>query len=517
MNELQKCLESFLTFLNWDKEKFNENETYFSFMKKCKNEDEIKKMLNYDYRHIFKIFDDTFEIIFRNTESLLTSKCIKKDFKKEYLVEYMEDTFEPYGYVDIELKIDKKKYYLKQEEFKNIKNKFTIIPFFYSKNFVNWIEQFNFKELEEKVFSIDKQIIFLINDCNYTLYNDNVLITNKNISNDIIQKFLKRFDINRNKEIARWRYEQVNWLDGTKWLNPDYFYFDFKCTNINELLKNYFLKNLVNLVIPHISNYVVYENGNFLNTINGHKKITIKINELDNYSQEQVNYLYEIYKWAYTGKNSDKLGILRNLITIFLCEDCGRNYYELLLKKSKGIYNTAIKNFDIYLKENVEKYFEARQRTMDLIENKSNEVSNEISNTISNMNKTLFAFLGTIFTAIISFVENTNDILIKFLLISFIVYVVIYSSYYLSYSIIKVNQINKYYNEIILKISDNLLGINTSEDNDNKKFSDSIDKNVKIFNWYWFITIVVNIVLIGIAFFSLEKLDGIVEVLKISN
>lgn len=515
MDKIMRCLEDIFEYMSWDKEKLEENNISITYKKRIYDKKEVYRLISYDYTKMFNFLYDTFYILFRNEKVLQTPKSIEKDFEEEDLLEYIEESIKFYDYVDIELHIDKKEYYLKYSELKDTLNNFKFFPFIYSKNFVSWIEEFDYKKMEENLFEIDRQTIFLINDCNDSLYNNRVMIAGNNINIGIIKGFVVEFEHENDRETAKWRYEHVNWLNGAEWINPDCFYFDFTNIDIDIIVKNYFLKNTVNTIIPYLSNYVMYEDNIMLGIINGRKKITIKIKELDNYNQEQVRYLYEIYKWSYTGKNSDKLSILRNLITIFLCEDCGNNYYILLLKKSKDIYNTAIKNFDVYLKENVEQYFVARQRAMDLIESKSNEISNQISSTISNLNKTLFAFLGTIFTAIISFVENSNFTLIEFLLKSFIVYMVIYSCYYLSYSKIKVKQIKKYYDETILKMSSKLLGIDFSGNTNTKKYFERINENVTIFNIYWGATIFVNIVLAILAWLSLKRLNEIVEALNL--
>ncbi|WP_312907191.1 hypothetical protein [Tissierella praeacuta] len=502
--------------MNWDRKDLKENSDFVIYSKKIYSKEEVDKLISYDFEKVFDSLHDTFEIIFSNSKVLQNPEAIERGFIKEDLLEYIEEALGFYCYVDIELNINKMKYYLHYSEFRCFLDEFNFFPFIYSENFINWIEQFDFKELEEKVFTVNKQVIFLVNDCNETFYNENVLVAGKNINESIIQRFKEDFNLQKNKEIISWRYEQINWVDGTKWINPDFFYFDFAELDVHELVKNYFLKNTVNLLVPYISNYVIYENKNILSIINGHKKIVIKNKELIHYNQEQVKYLFQAYRWAYAGENSDKLSILRKLVTVTLCEDCGEDYYILLLGKAKDIYYTAIKNFDIYLEENVEQYFEARQKIMDLIEVKSNEISNHITNTIDSMNKTLFAFLGTIFTAIISFVENNNDVLIKFALVSFIVYVVVYSIYYLSYSKLKVIQTRKYYDESIVKINDKLLGIYPDESSDRNYF-DPIAKNIEIFNIYWYATIIISIALIFIAYFLLNRIDGIIEVLNKTN
>lgn len=517
MDKVVRCLDNIFEFMNWDEGNLKENEVYIIYKKRIYDKKEVLKLIAYDYEKIFNFLHDTFYIIFRNEKVLQTPKAIERGFKEEELLEYVEESIEFYDYVDIELNIDKRKYYLNHSELKDALVSFEIFPFIYSNNFISWIEEFDFKGLEENIFTIDRQIIFLINDCNDSLYNNRVLIAGNNVNTDIIKKFRMGFNPEKDKEIAKWRYEHVNWLNGTEWLNPDCFYFDFSNTGINMFVKNYFLENTVNITITYISNYVTCKDEDFFARINGQKKIKIKIKKLDTYNQVQVNYLFQMYKWAYTGKNSDKLSILRNLITIFLCEDCGNDYYTSLLLKSKDIYKTSINNFDTYLKENVDKFFSARQKFLDLIERKSNEISEQISNIVNNLNKTLVAFLGTIFTSIISVMQKVNQGLIKFLLFSFIVYVAIYSFYYLSYAKIRVDRVKKYYKEDVEKIVDNLLKIDMSESEESRKYYDRIDDNIKIFNKYWTVSIIINIFLIVMAIVFICRFETIVKAFNISE
>ncbi len=515
MNKVAECLDDFFEFMNWDKTNLQENDTFIFYKKRIYDEKEISKLMSYSYEKIFDSLYDTFYIVFRNEKLLQTSKAIEKDFIKEDLLEYIEEAIKFYDYVDVELSIDKKKYYFNYSRLGDAIINFEFFPFIYSANFISWIEKFDFKKLEEDIFKINKQTIFLINDCEDSIYNSRILIADSNIDINIIEKFKRGFNPERDKEIAKWRYEHVNWLNGTEWLNPDCFYFDFMEKDINIQIKNYFFKNIVNMTIPYISNYVTYRAESSFVKINGQKDIRINIKELNSYEQLHVNYLFQLYQWAYTGENSDKLSIIRNIITILLCEDCGNDYYTSLLLKSGDIYKTSINNFDTYLKENVDRFFSARQKFLDLIEKKSNEISGQISDTVNNLNKTLVTFLGTIFTSIISVMQEVNQGLIKFLLISFIGYVIIYGFYYLSYAKIRVNHIKKYYKEDVEKVVDNLLKIDMSESEESKKYYDRIDDNVRIFNCYWALSVIINIVLVIIAVIFICKFERIVSVFNI--
>lgn len=449
MTNLRTCLEEFLSYMNWDKNDIMESHLSMTFSKKCDDQVEISKLIGYNYKDIFDFFGDSFQVILSNNKSIQNPEIIKKNFDIENLHEYLEDTFKVYGYVDVELNIDKQKNSIWLHELKDVLEDYNFFHFMYTKNLVKWLEGHSFKELEGNITSLDKQTIFLVNDSDISLYNEKILISGNSININLINKFSDKFNLLEDKKIENWRYEQVNWIDGVKYLNPNWFYFDFTDIEIDESLKNYFLKTTVNLIIPSISNYVIAEGKQLFCTINGSKKLNIKIVDKNIYNQRQVYYLHEAFKWVYSGENTDKMSILRKLITMFLCEDCGNDYYSLLLTKSNDIYNTAIKNFDIYLQENVEQYFTERHRIKEMISNKSFELIKEINSIISTMNSNLLSIAGIILAAAVGYSNSLNLNIIKLAIIVYIIYILCVGTLNLYFHYTRYNVIKKDYDEHI--------------------------------------------------------------------
>lgn len=118
MDKVVRCLDNIFEFMNWDEGNLKENEVYIIYKKRIYDKKEVLKLIAYDYEKIFNFLHDTFYIIFRNEKVLQTPKAIERGFKEEELLEYVEESIEFYDYVDIELNIDKRKYYLNHSELK---------------------------------------------------------------------------------------------------------------------------------------------------------------------------------------------------------------------------------------------------------------------------------------------------------------------------------------------------------------------------------------------------------------
>ncbi len=510
MTSFVKCLENFLKAVKWSSKDLKENEYKIEFSKRISDISEIECLLKHDYQEIFNTLRTAFNITLSNDKSLQRPISIKNGFNLDNIKEYIKDVFEPFGYVNVKFTLDKIDFYSNHSELSISIQECNFYPFLYSCNLLEWLSSFNISELEKEVFKDGKQTIFLALDLQNTVSNKFTMLAGNNVTSELIDTFTKEYSTREHELLMKWRFKQVNWLEGTKWISPDHFFMDFESIKGEKLLKSYFLKNAVNLIISFISNYIYTENNETLCIINGNKRIPIRLLDEESYNQNEVEYLFEIYKWAYTGYNSDKLSILRNLITIIICEDCGVNSYKLLLSKSKEIYKTVVNNFEMYLKENVEQYFNVRQKILDLIQNESNEISNQIGNTVNNLNRNLLTFLGTVFTFIIGFVQNTNINLLFFLLIAFISYVVIYSVYYLSFSKIKIKYIKDYSKKDIERLRKNIF------DSDLPKFEDTqIYEYIKTFNKFWYSSIVVNAVLIVITILAFIHLNVIIEAFSI--
>ena len=108
--------------------------------------------------------------------------------------------------------------------------------------------------------------------------------------------------------------------------------------------------------------------------------------------------LFKIYQWIYHDDNhssiSDKLGIARNLLTLHLENNN--------LNSIKGDVYAAIKsNFDIYLKENVQRYLEVKNQVSAFIHDMSIKAESHAESFVETMKNTLLIFISYFLSIII--------------------------------------------------------------------------------------------------------------------
>lgn len=119
---------------------------------------------------------------------------------------------------------------------------------------------------------------------------------------------------------------------------------------------------------------------------------------LENILTDNLGQLYKIYTWIYHDENhssiSDKLGIARNLLTLHMK---GNTF-----NKIEGDVYTAIKsNFDIYLKENVQRYLEVKNQVSAFIHDMSVKAESHSESFVETMKKSLLIFLSYFLSIII--------------------------------------------------------------------------------------------------------------------
>lgn len=102
----------------------------------------------------------------------------------------------------------------------------------------------------------------------------------------------------------------------------------------------------------------------------------------------QLMEYYAIYSWCYENNNIiDKLGIIRTVLS-----------YNKPLSIDEKIFRSILSNYNIYLKENVNKYLEAKEKIMQ----NSLEINGYIKTLLSNFNDEFKRIAFVIFTFFIS-------------------------------------------------------------------------------------------------------------------
>lgn len=127
--------------------------------------------------------------------------------------------------------------------------------------------------------------------------------------------------------------------------------------------------------------------------MNGYK--TIEIN--NNYDDICFNcdIIYNIYEWIYTeGNISDKIGIARNIITLYVTNKSD-------IHVDKNVLNAIESSYEIYLKESVNKYLNLRLKINENIFALINKLENLIDELVNVILKFIFGVLSVLFTIVV--------------------------------------------------------------------------------------------------------------------
>jgi hypothetical protein len=114
--------------------------------------------------------------------------------------------------------------------------------------------------------------------------------------------------------------------------------------------------------------------------------------------------IYEnIFQWIYSEKNKveDKIGIARNILSIYLKTD------NILI--DKNTFNSILSANNTYIKGNISKYIETRNKLNEQIEQISTKVNTSLETFYNNFQKSIFVFISFYLTIFVLKVYSRTD------------------------------------------------------------------------------------------------------------
>ncbi|WP_314066514.1 hypothetical protein [uncultured Vagococcus sp.] len=346
----------------------------------------------------------------------LVLECSERYFKKKELID--EESFE------IEIYIDKNNLVTKECTVYSFYSTDSLLQFFTKNDSDTDITLFESLRKCESYFQNVKIVYFEL------IFDELELITNKFI---ISSKPISEYNWNtsnqeRNELLRQSKldkiFEKCNFLFTTLFL-PEDFRLHFEVENTKY--KIFFEKMTLLLSISCISNVVTLEGDELDLKIEGNRLVIENvdfkyISDLDN----KAKVFYEIYDWVYQNGDSidERIGITRNVITLFFDGKSIFSRYTSLLPSIKS-------NFELYLKENVDRYVEVLNQVVSLLKDLNKETSEKVENLTSKFKNNFFAFFAffastVLFNTISSgkieniFTKDITKITIAFLAMSFI-------------------------------------------------------------------------------------------------
>ena len=193
------------------------------------------------------------------------------------------------------------------------------------------------------------------------------------------------------KENINKRNELVNFLNASEF---PYYPEDFIIVSQpeNELVLNFFKKlTIVFCIISFCDSSHIKDTG-VSYKIKGYKSLNGFL-VFDDIDVEEYSEWIRLYNWIYSeGIASDKVGITRNIISLY----CSNN-----LCISSEIFDSIQSGFNMYLKENVGKYVEIRNKITDTLFDISNELTKKVDSIVDNLKVLFMIFLSFYFAAFV--------------------------------------------------------------------------------------------------------------------
>jgi hypothetical protein len=176
-------------------------------------------------------------------------------------------------------------------------------------------------------------------------------------------------------------------------VTPYSFYIQDK-SNEFPLLNQLFDKLALILSVIAIFNVTTVNDEGLAYKLTGYRTFEgfVKYDELPDKS---VGRYYEIFEWIYSDKSrvSDKLGLARNILSISLKEGS--------LKIDQHAFNSIQSGYQIYLKENINRYIELRGKMTDQLLALTGSASQVINNYVDSFKKSLLAYLSFFLSVLI--------------------------------------------------------------------------------------------------------------------
>jgi len=460
---------------------------------------EIITIEDIDFLHIVKEFEGALyiKVMSKVGDPVIIHNNLSDD---EYL-EFIEDISPLDGEVtDISVHLIKNN--LLNKDIPEL-SKFNVIIYLKTDAFIKW---FDSSSNIEDIFSQDKKTVVILLDELCFLENEYLAILGKPSTERVLESLKKGYLADGSfSKVIETRNINCNWVNGTKYLTPDFLYFEniglISSTRITDLLH----RKLITLIVPFLSSLTQNEETKTVAIINGYKTVKINLDSIP--AACRTSHFFQLYHWIYESKTTDKLGILRNISSLYLKSDSEKNM-ELFCENIEDIFNSTKSSFEIYLKENVKIYFDQKKKLDEFIQSKVKEISQDISSVMDLMNKNLFTALGLIVGSMLSYVNNASKSVVLTALVFYVCLLIINTIFYGTYTFLSVTHAIKAFDDFILQVS------KTMNETEVKNLVGDVIKNKKfLFFCFWKATILLSVGLLIASIYAIYDIDWILSLL----
>ncbi|MFD5854067.1 hypothetical protein ACFWGC_28565 [Cytobacillus pseudoceanisediminis] len=464
----------------------------------------IKTLKEIAISDIFDCFGDSLSISFFG--SSYTSVTINAD-SLEQLDEQLDlVSANPKMEGEISIKINKKKF--QAVFFKDISfsptNAVLLLTFFEDKAASAFFDEV-LQKIEKAIYpegQFKRLLIFLPSIHLEPDKNEYSMIIGLNYKNnaDMIKDFCsKAIDHDEIGEIISQRDLYCNWVNPTKILIPDMFWFKklyselitFKNHEISVEEKTIMslCNSYLKLFLAYISNYTTDTNYKII----GYRTLDFPTSDnlANDLNPNALEHTFNLISFIYSGQTQDKLTITRNSVSVNVHQTDNINK---MLSYIPDIFNSVQNSFNLYMGKKLEEFLDKKLELEKHARETAKEISDEISNSINLISRNLIAFIGTSLVGFLGYITRGNIFLLWTAAAAYSVFVVISTSLFAIYS--------KNKKDHVVDVYEHYSKINHYVDKDSKeKFNKEIVRSrEKLFGKYWVWSIVINLFLILFIF-----------------
>lgn len=353
---------------------------YLNNPKSTLNINELDEKINYiiNNNDIVRIY------IFEEYEDGDEYELIKLSDNKQEFLQYIKNDYEPEDDIRyrLDIEIDKDE----QSKEISIYNFEEFILYMYNLSLESMLTNMNkiINEFGYRIFSIKDELNININTKSLYFISDN--LEYEDINREYIVKYREDY-INRRNSICNNRSNnKIN-------LIPEDFCYSvvLQKQKLQELLDA--TKNILSIISISES---IYIDKNIVHiSFNGYKEIDSKIEYSIN-PISKLNQYYLIGEWVYGERDlNDKVGIARNVISISIKENDMINIED-------GLYESILSSHRIYLKKNLEKYLEVKEKIGESILDMSQKFSDTANNVGKDLRNNVISMIAFFITVILT-------------------------------------------------------------------------------------------------------------------
>jgi hypothetical protein len=367
--------------------------------------DSIERLTEAHLRSLFRAWGNNFEC---EISSYIRNFILRKDtYERELPVLLdqiahlsVDDT------VGLNLTIEKEKF-LKENGIESPNAK--ILLYLFQDNVIRILEG-EFETIEKTFFKDEKlKTVVLILDVNeYVSGHHLAFIGGKFIENHLDKTQLKKPPrMKQIEQIRETRANEISWRGINTELTPVHFLYREHLGESNRIRTSIDIL-LINFVILYLADRSEIFENHILATFIGTNEATIKIaRKTLRIESLNLQYLIQLFRWAYSINCSDKLSVIRNMIPLDLEADPIRNC-QLLIERAEHIYVAVRSNYRVYISRATEKYFKTRKEAIDYEATLSRKHSEQISEMTKSLVANMLATIAAVFGVFLAYAVSSK-------------------------------------------------------------------------------------------------------------